>query len=187
MTGTLVTIAKDVKIQVEFNPDQVAGYRLIGYENRMLRTEDFNDDKKDAGEIGAGHTVTALYEIVPAGKKVDVAPVDDLKYQQAVKQRRRTIRRRRKSCGRQPRAFDAQDALQTTGRRHQQETRMAGHRQRPGIHRRIGRFPVCRRGGRLRTSPAGLAAQGQPHLRCGRSSWPKAASARINTDTAPSF
>ena len=54
MTGTLVTIAKDVKIQVEFNPAKVAGYRLIGYENRMLRTEDFNDDKKDAGEIGAG-------------------------------------------------------------------------------------------------------------------------------------
>ncbi len=84
MTGTLVTIAKDVKIQVEFNPRQVAGYRLIGYENRMLRTEDFNDDKKDAGEIGAGHTVTALYEIVPAGKTVDVPPVDDLKYQQPV-------------------------------------------------------------------------------------------------------
>jgi Ca-activated chloride channel family protein len=84
MTGTLITIAKDVKIQVEFNPQKVAGYRLIGYENRMLRTEDFNDDKKDAGEIGAGHTVTALYEVVPAGKKVDVAPVDDLKYQQPV-------------------------------------------------------------------------------------------------------
>jgi Ca-activated chloride channel family protein len=82
MTGTLVTIAKDVKIQVEFNPRQVAGYRLIGYENRMLRTEDFNDDTKDAGEIGAGHTVTALYEIVPAGKPVDVPPVDDLKYQE---------------------------------------------------------------------------------------------------------
>jgi Ca-activated chloride channel family protein len=81
MTGTLVTIAKDVKIQVEFNPQKVAGYRLIGYENRMLRTEDFNDDKKDAGEIGAGHTVTALYEIVPAGQNVDVVPVDDLKYQ----------------------------------------------------------------------------------------------------------
>jgi secreted protein with Ig-like and vWFA domain len=81
MTGTLVTIAKDVKIQVEFNPTQVAGYRLIGYEDRMLRTEDFNDDKKDAGEIGAGHTVTAMYELIPAGKKVDIAPVDDLKYQ----------------------------------------------------------------------------------------------------------
>lgn len=83
MTGTLVTIAKDLKIQVEFNPAKVSGYRLVGYENRMLRTEDFNDDKKDAGEIGAGHTVTALYEIVPTGKKVDVAPVDDLKYQKA--------------------------------------------------------------------------------------------------------
>jgi secreted protein with Ig-like and vWFA domain len=81
MTGTLVTIAKDVKIQVEFNPAKVAGYRLIGYENRMLRTEDFNDDKKDAGEIGAGHTVTALYEVVPAGKKVEVGAVDELKYQ----------------------------------------------------------------------------------------------------------
>ena len=81
MTGTLITIAKDVKIQVEFNPTKVAGYRLIGYENRMLRTEDFNDDKKDAGEIGAGHTVTALYEVVPTGQQVDVADVDDLKYQ----------------------------------------------------------------------------------------------------------
>ena len=79
MTGTLVTIAKDVKIQIEFNPAQVAGYRLIGYENRVLAAEDFNDDKKDAGEIGAGHTVTALYEIVPAGEKVDATGVDELK------------------------------------------------------------------------------------------------------------
>jgi Ca-activated chloride channel family protein len=84
MAGTLVTIAKDVKIQVEFNPTQVASYRLVGYENRMLAKEDFNDDTKDAGEIGAGHTVTALYEIVPAGVETDVspAPVDPLKYQQ---------------------------------------------------------------------------------------------------------
>jgi Ca-activated chloride channel family protein len=65
--GTLVTIAKDVKIQVEFNPARVAAYRLVGYENRALRTEDFADDKKDAGELGAGHTVTALYELVPVG------------------------------------------------------------------------------------------------------------------------
>ena len=79
--GTLYTIAKDVKIQVEFNPAQVAGYRLIGYENRLLRDQDFNDDTKDAGEIGAGHTVTALYEIVPAGQKVPDADVDKLKYQ----------------------------------------------------------------------------------------------------------
>jgi len=82
MSGTLVTIAKDVKIQVEFNPSHVSSYRLIGYENRLLRKEDFNDDKKDAGEIGAGHTVTALYEIVPAGKNVGTPSVDPLKYQQ---------------------------------------------------------------------------------------------------------
>jgi Ca-activated chloride channel homolog len=85
MDATLVTIAKDVKIQIEFNPARVAAYRLIGYENRMLAKEDFNDDKKDAGEIGAGHTVTALYEVVPAGVKVDTPPVDDLKYQPAGK------------------------------------------------------------------------------------------------------
>lgn len=80
MSGTLFTIAKDVKIQIEFNPAAVSGYRLIGYENRMLKKEDFNNDKKDAGEIGAGHTVTALYEIIPAN--ADVPPiVDELKYQ----------------------------------------------------------------------------------------------------------
>jgi len=79
--ATLVTVAKDVKIQVEFNPANVAAYRLIGYENRLLRNEDFNDDRKDAGEIGAGHTVTALYEIVPAGAEIDLPTVDPLKYQ----------------------------------------------------------------------------------------------------------
>ncbi|MEO6053802.1 MAG: VWA domain-containing protein [Chthoniobacterales bacterium] len=82
LTGTLFTIAKDVKIQVEFNPAQVAGYRLIGYEKRLLAKEDFNDDKKDAGEIGAGHTVTAFYEVVPAGQALPGnASVDPLKYQ----------------------------------------------------------------------------------------------------------
>jgi Ca-activated chloride channel family protein len=79
--ATLVTVAKDVKIQIEFNPANVSAYRLIGYENRLLRNEDFNDDRKDAGEIGAGHTVTALYEIVPAGVKMDLPTVDPLKYQ----------------------------------------------------------------------------------------------------------
>ncbi|MBO9153420.1 von Willebrand factor type A domain-containing protein [Chitinophaga sp. GCM10012297] len=80
--GTLFTIAKDVKLQVEFNPAQVKGYRLIGYENRMLNKEDFNDDKKDAGDMGSGHTVTALYEIVPAGAKMpEGGSVDPLKYQ----------------------------------------------------------------------------------------------------------
>jgi Ca-activated chloride channel family protein len=78
--GTLATIAKDVKLQVEFNPRLVAGYRLIGYENRLLADKDFNDDTKDAGEIGAGHTVTALYEIVPAGQRVENPGVDELKY-----------------------------------------------------------------------------------------------------------
>jgi Ca-activated chloride channel family protein len=81
LTGSLITIAKDVKLQVEFNPSKVAAHRLIGYENRLLAKEDFNDDQKDAGEIGAGHTVTALYEIVPAGKEAPVAAsVDELKY-----------------------------------------------------------------------------------------------------------
>ncbi|MDB6138059.1 MAG: von Willebrand factor [Verrucomicrobiaceae bacterium] len=84
MHGTLITIAKDVKIQVEFNPAVVASYRLIGYEKRMLAAQDFNNDKKDAGEIGAGHTITALYEIIPAGLPMPngaLAEVDDLKYQ----------------------------------------------------------------------------------------------------------
>lgn len=80
--GTLFTIAKDVKLQVEFNPAKVQGYRLIGYENRMLAKEDFNDDKKDAGELGSGHTVTALYEVIPVGLKSDfLQKVDSLKYQ----------------------------------------------------------------------------------------------------------
>jgi Ca-activated chloride channel family protein len=78
--GTLFTIAKDVKLQVEFNPAKVKAYRLIGYENRMLKSEDFNNDKKDAGELGSGHTVTALYEIIPVGVDSDYS-VDDLKYQ----------------------------------------------------------------------------------------------------------
>ena len=80
--GTLFTIAKDVKIQVEFNPEKVQAYRLIGYENRKLNNEDFNDDKKDAGELGSGHTVTALYEIIPAGVESNfIKSVDKLKYQ----------------------------------------------------------------------------------------------------------
>jgi hypothetical protein len=83
--ATLVTIAKDVKIQIEFNPAQVSAYRLIGYENRVLAAKDFNDDTKDAGEIGAGHSVTAFYELIPAGKEIPpTAPaVEPLKYQPA--------------------------------------------------------------------------------------------------------
>ena len=80
MGGTLFTVAKDVKLQVEFNPARAGAYRLIGYENRLLADEDFNDDTKDAGELGAGHTVTALYEVVPAGLPVPRS-VDPLRYQ----------------------------------------------------------------------------------------------------------
>ncbi|TXH24594.1 MAG: DUF3520 domain-containing protein [Cyclobacteriaceae bacterium] len=79
--GTLFTIAKDVKLQIEFNPARVQAYRLIGYENRLLNDEDFNDDKKDAGELGSGHSVTALYELIPTGVKSKFSKVDDLKYQ----------------------------------------------------------------------------------------------------------
>jgi Ca-activated chloride channel homolog len=79
--GTLFTIAKDVKLQLEFNPAKVIAYRLIGYENRLLKSEDFNNDKKDAGELGSGHTVTALYEIIPVGVKSDAFDIDPLKYQ----------------------------------------------------------------------------------------------------------
>ena len=80
--GTLYTIAKDVKIQVEFNPALVKEYRLVGYDNRLLNAEDFNNDKKDAGELGSGHTVTALYEIIPAGSSESKTKIDALKYSQ---------------------------------------------------------------------------------------------------------
>lgn len=82
MSGTLFTIAKDVKIQVEFNPAKVKAYRLLGYENRILKSEEFNDDKKDAGELGSGHSVTALYELIPTGSTEKIPNVDKLKYQQ---------------------------------------------------------------------------------------------------------
>lgn len=84
LTGTLFTIAKDVKIQVEFNPEKVKAYRLLGYENRMLKDVDFNDDIKDAGELGSGHSVTALYELIPAESDEKVPTVDKLKYQKTV-------------------------------------------------------------------------------------------------------
>jgi Ca-activated chloride channel family protein len=82
--STLFTIARDVKIQIEFNPAKVQAYRLIGYENRVMAAEDFNDDKKDAGELGSGHTVTALYEVIPTGVKSEfIGKVDELKYHPA--------------------------------------------------------------------------------------------------------
>ena len=84
MGSTLFTIAKDVKIQVEFNPSIIEGYRLVGYENRKLNDEDFNDDTKDAGEMGAGHTVTAFYELIPITSNEEIKNIDDLKYQETV-------------------------------------------------------------------------------------------------------
>ncbi len=84
MSGTLLTIAKDVKIQVEFNPAHVSSYRLIGYENRMMRKEEFNDDKKDAGELGAGHSVTALYELIMKDNENQESNTDSLRYQQTI-------------------------------------------------------------------------------------------------------
>jgi Ca-activated chloride channel family protein len=77
----MYAVAKDVKMQVEFNPAYVNAYRLVGYESRLLNREDFNDDTKDAGELGAGHTVTAFYEIIPQGVKNSFGGVDELKYQ----------------------------------------------------------------------------------------------------------
>ena len=110
MTGSTITIAKDVKIQIEFNPAAIASYRLIGYENRVLAAEDFNDDAKDAGEIGAGHTVTALYELVPAGAEVKplvpTAKVDPLKYQGVEDRGQRTGDRENESRN-QPALTDA--------------------------------------------------------------------------------
>ncbi|MCH2176456.1 MAG: von Willebrand factor type A domain-containing protein [Lentisphaeria bacterium] len=87
VSGTLVTVAKDVKLQVEFNPAAVQSYRLIGYNNRSLAAEDFNNDRKDAGDIGAGHQVTAIYEIVPAGSDHAKLSVDTLKYQQVAREK----------------------------------------------------------------------------------------------------
>ncbi|TAL39826.1 MAG: VWA domain-containing protein [Spirochaetes bacterium] len=81
MGATLYTIAKDVKVQAEFNPARVKAYRLVGYENRLMRAEEFNDDRKDAGELGSGHSVTVLYEITPAGAQIQLPGVDPLKYQ----------------------------------------------------------------------------------------------------------
>lgn len=90
LNSTLVTVANDVKIQVEFNPAQTRAYRLIGYENRLLTKEEFRDDTKDAGDIGAGHTVTALYEVVPLGEPFGISPVDPLKYQTPTTEQRPT-------------------------------------------------------------------------------------------------
>ena len=125
--STFVTVAKDVKLQIEFNPRFAAAYRLVGYENRMLRKEDFNNDRKDAGEMGAGHTVTALYEIVPAGEAIPNGAVDPLKYQQPVEPPARDDR------DQLHRTDEHQGPLQGAGWGHQQAARVPGPRERrPG-------------------------------------------------------
>ena len=158
MGATLVTIAKDVKIQVEFNPAKVGAYRLIGYENRLMRDEDFNDDTKDAGEIGAGHHVTALYELVPAGKvKGDVAGVGPLKFQQPAQL-----------------AEPSEEALSVKLRYKQPDGETSQllergvDRRRPRLRPGLRRPEVRRRRGRLRDAPARLPLQGEPDLPRGR-------------------
>ena len=134
MNGTLVTIAKDVKIQIEFNPAQVSAYRLIGYEKRVLRKEDFNNDKKDAGEIGAGHTVTAFYEIVPAGQTAlatgsGCAEVPGSHHPGQ-------LRGGRVQQG----TAHAQTALQTAGWKHEQAPGISRHGRRRELWQGIGGF-----------------------------------------------
>ncbi len=157
MGGTLVTIAKDVKVQVEFNPAHVAAYRLVGYENRLLADEDFNDDTKDAGELGAGHSVTALYEIVPVGVENPAATVDELKYQQRHRDALATAH--------EPRVADGQAPLQAARRRHEPPARHDAHGRRHAARRVVRVVPVRRVGGGVRAAAAGLGAQGPGELR----------------------
>ena len=161
MTGTLFTIAKDVKVQVEFNPAQVAAYRLIGYEDRLLAKEDFNDDTKDAGVMGAGHTVTALYEIVPAGKEVPGAPgVDDLKYSPGAG----------KSEIRSAKSETSSEMLTVKVRYKQPDGDVSKKLEFPltdggrDVGEKFARFPLGGVGGELWAAPARFAAQGLREL-----------------------
>ena len=136
MGSTLVTVAKDVKIQVEFNPAKVGAFRLIGYENRIMAHQDFNDDTKDAGEIGAGHHVTALYELVPPGKEGDLPGST-----------RSSTPRPAPSAHAERRVVHRQAALQAARRRHQPPDRDRRGRSRAIVRRGVRR-PQVRRGRR---------------------------------------
>ena len=138
MGSTLVTIAKDVKIQVEFNPAKVGAFRLIGYENRVMAHQDFNDDTKDAGEIGAGHHVTALYELVPAGKEEQSGD------------RPAQVHQDDHDAHAQRRVVHRQASLQAAGRRPEPADRDRRGRQRTIVRRVVGRPEV--RVGRRRAS-----------------------------------
>jgi Ca-activated chloride channel family protein len=142
LSGSLVTIAKDVKIQIEFNPAQIASYRLLGYENRILAAADFHDDKKDAGEIGAGHTVTALYELVPVGVEAaaERAPSGQpLKYQAAGDEGRGTGDGGPKSGSRLTDAAASGELL----------TLKLRYKEPEGVESRLVEFPLKARGGRF--------------------------------------
>ena len=164
LTGTLYTVAKDVKIQVEFNPLTVGAYRLIGYENRALAAKDFNDDTKDAGEIGAGHTVTALYEIVPRSQWPKTRAVDPLKYANALAEPAPPAARaaERKHPGRRGgRSVHSETALQAADCRHQrQDDRLRRGRHRRQEGRSCRRSGVGRVGRLVRDAPAALPVQG---------------------------
>ena len=150
--GTLVTVAKDVKLQVEFNPAVVSAYRLVGYENRALADRDFNDDRKDAGELGAGQSVTALYEIVPVGVAVEGRAVDPLRYQQT------------------PKPTSTSDASETLWVKVRYKRPDSSNQRTPGISGsdesvHESGFGLCERGGVIRDAAAQQRIQGRRHLR----------------------
>ena len=152
--ATLFPIAKDVKIQVEFNPETVSEYRLIGYETRLLNREDFNNDKVDAGDIGAGHTVTALYEITPKGSRAKRN--DPLRYQE---RGAGGSRERGRICL-------PEDPLQTARQRHEQADHDPGRARCRGELDRVGAAGSAFRGGGcgLRAAPARRPVYRELHL-----------------------
>ena len=169
--ATLVTVAKDVKIQVEFNPRTVGAYKLIGYENRILQHQDFNNDKKDAGEIGAGHTVTALYEIIPPGEPIEGGTCRSTEVSGRVESER---------DGDVGRADDRQAPLQAARWRHQQAHLGGGARSR----RRADAQPrFCVGGRRVRHAAARVGVQGPGDVVLGagaRASLPRRRSRRLS-------
>ena len=165
--GTLFTVAKDVKIQVEFNPARVQSYRLLGYENRTLAREDFADDRKDAGELGSGHSVTALYEIVPVGATPVALGDDSLTYQQV------SIR---PEASRSRRADDRAAALQGSAGVDQPAARGAGAG--PVRRRGVGGYALRVRGRRVRAAAPRLRASRPGQLRAGAVARPRRARGR---------
>ena len=159
MTGSLITIAKDVKIQIEFNPAEVASYRLLGYENRILAAQDFNDDKKDAGEIGAGHTVTALYEVVPVGAKTalkkeqaDVPATDPLKYQAASKAKPTG----EATSADDPRAYEPAAQLTDAAKNGELLTLKLRYKQPDGDSSKLLEYPLSDKGGSFNAASADM-------------------------------